>query len=197
MLMQRSYAVGGSGWLYGAGDPVFLLLAAIPFAVAIGLWVLLARSAFIQGDDVERPNRVAQLYGYAVCLIAIVVFIASMTSLVENAFTLANPLQSRESDFGMEPSVTSFESYRSTYDRERQMREPLTAAAVRDTVPEQVLRQRYEALRADRVARTRFQAQRSLTTSALSLLIAVGLFGVHWRWLRSRDNEVPAVAVRG
>lgn len=190
--------VGGSGdFLAGPGTgPLFFLFSLVPLVVLIAVWVLLARTAFIQGEDVERPTRVAQLYGYAVCLIAIVVFLTSMTSLIDNSFTLANPLQSREAEFGMEPSVSSFEAFRATYDREGRSRAAPGTAATRDTVPEAVLRQRYAVLRADREARTRFQAQRSLTTSALSLLLAVGLFVVHWRWLRARDGDAPVIAPR-
>src|SRR5437016_5790210 len=47
------------------------------------------------GDDMERPNRVAQLYGYAVCLIAVIVFLISANSFVEHLFTLSNPLRAR------------------------------------------------------------------------------------------------------
>jgi hypothetical protein len=180
--------------MYGFGDPISLLLIVVPIAILITIWILVARTAFIQGDDVERPNRVAQLYGYAVCLVVIVVALTSVSSLVESAFTLSNPLEANDGMYG-EASVSSFEAYRATYTRERDFAAP-GAPAVRDTLPEPVLRQRYEALRADRIAHNRFQAQRSMTTSALSLIIAIALFLVHWRWLRSRDADLPAVAVR-
>jgi hypothetical protein len=136
----------------------------------------------------ERPSRIAQLYGYTVCLIAVVVFLISTNSLLDNAFALSNPLQTRESEFGFEPSVTSFEAYRATYDRERQIRSGPGAAAVTDSVPEAVLRARYEVLRADRIERVRFQAQRALATSTLSLILAIALFAIHWRWLRARSD---------
>ena len=177
------------------GNPFWALATVVPVALLVSIWILIARSGFIQGDDVERPSRVAQLYGYTVCLIAVVMFITSTISLLENSLTLANPLQSREAEFGVEPSVSSFEAYRATYDRERQFGPP-GASVNRDTVPEPVLRQRYAALRDDRIARTRFQAQRSLATSVLSLVLALALFAIHWRWLRSREHELPAVAVR-
>ena len=173
----------GQGLLFG-------LIALIPLCILLALWVLLGRSAFLQGDDMERPSRVAQLYGYTVCIIAVIVSLVSANSLLENAITLTNPLQARDSEFGFEASVSSFESYRATYDRERQMREgPSGQRSAADTIPEAVLRVRYEALRTDRIQRVRFQAQRSLATSALSLLIAIALFVVHWRWLRSASDR--------
>ena len=139
----------------------------------------------------ERPSRVAQLYGYTVCLIAVIVSLVSLNSLIDNAFALSNPIQARESTFGMEASLTSFETYRATYRREAQFGPTPITVAANDSVSEPVLRARYEALRADRLARVTFEAKRGITTSGLSLLIALALFTIHWRWLRRDSNAVP------
>jgi hypothetical protein len=56
------------------------------------------------------------------------------------------------------------------------------------------LRQRYEALRTDRITRNRYEAHRSLVTSTLLLLLALGLFVGHWRWLRRRVGDTSAEA---
>ena len=188
VLITQSYAVGSGTWFGGGEGFFFTLFTVVPLIIVFLLWLLLARSTFLQGDDMERPSRVAQLYGYTVCLIAVVVFLISTNSMLENAIALSNPLQTRESEFGFEPSVSSFESYRATYDRERQMRSGPGAATVTDSMPEAVLRRRYEALRADRIERVRFQAKRALATSSLSLILAIALFVIHWRWLRSRSD---------
>ena len=96
---------------------MLVLLIAVGIGLVVGAWALLARSAFLQGDDMERPNRVAQLYGYAVCLIAVIVFLISANSFVEHLFTLSNPLRARGDRFGVEPATSSFEAYRSTANR--------------------------------------------------------------------------------
>jgi hypothetical protein len=166
---------------------VFLIVAAVGFAFVAGLWALLARSAFIQGDDdMERPNRVAQLYGYAVCLIAVIVILMSANSFVENAFTLSNPLRARQ-QFGMEPAVSSFEAYRASLGRFG----PSSPGTPSPPPPDSVLRARYEALRSDRMDQSRFEAERGLTTSGISMLLAIILFVVHWRWMRARDAASP------
>lgn len=180
------YSVDGN-WLATVGSSGLpFVLALIPLSILLVLWLLLARSSFIQGDDMERPSRVAQLYGYSVCLVAVIVFLASTNSLLENAFALGDPLQPRESFYPYGASLTSFEAFRATYDRERQERVMPGQTVAPDTTPEPVLRARYEALRADRIAANSFQARRGLATSGLSLLLALGLFVVHWRWLRPR-----------
>lgn len=139
----------------------------------------------------ERPNRVAQLYGYAVCLITVVVFLVSANSFVENLFRFGNPVRGSGGNFG-EASITSFEAYRSTVNR---FGVPGRDAPPPPATPDSVLRARYEALRADRIEQTRFDAEKGLTTSGLLIVLSVVLFALHWRWLRSRDVAVDASAL--
>ncbi|HJU70183.1 MAG TPA: hypothetical protein VJ650_18250 [Gemmatimonadaceae bacterium] len=164
------------------GSVLFLLL----IVIVVATWVLLAASRFVHGGAVERPERVAQLYGYTVCLIAVVMALTSVLRIVEAGFDRAAPQFAGTGEWGwQEPSVTSFEAYRATYERAQQFRSSPDAPKP-DTVPEAELRRRYEALRADRIERVRFNARRSLVTNSLTLVLAVGLFAWHWRWVRRR-----------
>jgi hypothetical protein len=63
-----------------------------------------------------------------------------------------------------------------------------------DTMSEATLRQQYDALVADRTASTRYRSAKSLTTSGILLLIAVGLFALHWRWVRRLNGARAAAA---
>lgn len=167
-------------------SPVGMFVLWVIAVFGIGTWVILASSRFVHGGAVERPERVAQLYGYSVCLIAIVMGITSVLSIVEAAFNRASPHLAETTDWGwQEPSVTSFEAYRATYERAQQYRSDPNAPKL-DTVPEAELRRRYDALRADRIERVQFRARRSLVTNTLTLLLAAGLFAWHWRWVRRR-----------
>lgn len=49
---------------------------------------------------------------------------------------------------------------------------------------ERILRQRYEALRNDRVERVTVRAHRALLTDSFGLLLAIVVFVFHWRWVR-------------
>lgn len=134
----------------------------------------------------DKPNRVPQIYGYTVCLVAVITLLISANNLVQNAFTLANPLQGGQSRFGGEPSVSSFEAYRATY--VRQPPGPDAKGPLADTASETTMRIRYDALRNDRIERARFESLRSVTASILLLALSVALFTLHWRWLRSKDK---------
>ncbi len=160
-------------------------LRAIPLAIGVGFWVLLARSSLIRGGRMERPERVPQLYGYTICLVAIVVMLASVSNIVEQSFTITDPITNESPFSWSEPSLTSFEAYKAT----RNATFPGAInnnqeAAQRAEPSESELRTRYEALRADRVRTVRHQAQRALASSGLLFLIAAALFWWHWRWVR-------------
>ena len=56
----------------------------------------------------------------------------------------------------------------------------------RQLLPE--LRARYEALRADQIARSRLEARREITNSVILLVICAALFAWHWRWVRRAER---------
>ncbi|MBL0171990.1 MAG: hypothetical protein IPP90_14960 [Gemmatimonadaceae bacterium] len=143
------------------------------------LWFVIAASVALKGDSMDRSNRVAQLYGYTVCLVAVIVVLSSTATLLSAAIDRANPLQA-EYSFGA--SLSSLEAYRATYQREQSMggREP----ARLDTLPESILRSRFEALVADRRAATMYRTSKAFVSGGVMLVVALALFGWHWRWLR-------------
>lgn len=159
-----------------------------PIWIAVGLgvvaWVALARSSLVHGGDMERSDRVPQLYGYSVCLIAIVVMLVNVSSIVNRSFTLADPLAG-DYRYGWGGGVlTSFEAYKATVDR-AEGPVPATVAASNAPKPTDAeLRAQFEALRADRIARGRLEARRDMTESVLMLFLAAALFAWHWRWVR-------------
>jgi len=142
-------------------------------------------------EPMERTSRIQQLYGYTVCLVAVVVFLMSIAALIDGLYDLTNPLQS--SRFGGPASLTSFEAYKATRDADK----PRMMSGVdgptkagRDSTPEMSdaeLRAEYVALRADRIEKARFEGAKTLTRSILLLLISGALFFIHWRWLARKE----------
>jgi hypothetical protein len=168
-------------------------------------FVGLASSRTAIGDDMDRPHRIGQLYGYSVCLIAVVTFLTSANTAVKSVFVLSDPIASTAEPFrsGFEPSLTSFEAFRATYmfgGGGMASITPLDRGGAADSVPRfdtlstADLRTRYEALRGERITQGRYAATRELVTSALLMGIAVVLFIAHWRWLRARERQGTAPA---
>lgn len=137
----------------------------------------------------DKPNRIPQIYGYTVCLIAVVALLISINGIVDATFTLANPLHG---PYGHGDGLTSFESYEASR-VERTMPDRNLLA---DTTSLETRRRRFEALRSDRIDANRLQAWRRLVGSGLTMLIAIALFAWHWSWLRTRAAEERAALDR-
>jgi hypothetical protein len=97
----------------------------------------------------EKPHRVAQFYGYTVCLVTVITFLISVTSLVNAIIDLGDPIHAGPS-FSMEkaPSLASFENYKMDVLKAPQKEgETSKGAYVPD---EQTLRAMYEAAKTDK-----------------------------------------------
>jgi hypothetical protein len=157
-------------------------------------------------------NRIAQMYGYAVCFITVIVMLIAIKQVVDSAFDLSDPIRAENGGFGRgTPALTSFELYKiqsrrspvfSSPDGSVMMQRggggPATtttpAKAPADTVSDAELRRRYDAEREGVIGNTRFTATRSLVGNFLLILLAAVLFVVHWRWLKKRTDAVPVPA---
>lgn len=137
---------------------------------------------------IDSNTRMAQAYGYVVCLIAVVVALIALAGTVNGLFDYADPVHSdRYGRSGM--SVTSFNAYK----REYYSRQPARAGsgpngtAQRDSVSDATLRQMYQEDRADQIDNTKFRALKALVSSVLLLLVSIVLFFFHWKWLRRQS----------
>jgi hypothetical protein len=134
----------------------------------------------------DRSGRAWQWYGYAVCLTAVITGLICISSVINNTFDLASPLAGERAD----GSLTSFEAYKAT--REPRASTPDQRQRV-DTLSDAALRERYEALRADRLSQRTFRAKKQLVTSLVLLIVAAALFVSHWRWLRRAPTVETSV----
>jgi len=165
------------------------LVWALPLLLIGAVWLAVAVIVH-KGEDVDRPNRMAHLYGYTVCLISLVIALITLSSILNAAFDRANPLQS-ESPFGA--SLTSFESYKATYRREQAVFDRAEGAKP-DTLSDTSLRTRYDALVRDRIASTRYRTGKSITIGLIFLVLSVVLFLTNWRWVRRLNGSQRAAA---
>jgi hypothetical protein len=154
-------------------------------------------------------NRIAQMYGYAVCFITVIVMLVAIKQVVDSAFDLSDPIRAENGGFGRPtPSLTSFELYKIQSKRSSVISSDGAVIAMRgggvpvpasttaakaatDTLSDAELLRRYNAEREGVIGNTRFTATRSLVGNFLLILLAAVLFVVHWRWLKKRTDFVP------
>lgn len=141
-------------------------------------------------------SRIQQIYGYAVCLVAIIAMLISVPNLFQAALAHRNPIQAGAERYSGEPSLNSFEAYQATYTRGDRGGVQQQGAAAGDTTSVAGLRRRYEVLRADRIARVSFETEQRMLINALVLVLGALLFATHWRWLSRSvpDEDRPAAA---
>ena len=139
-------------------------------------------------------NRIAQVYGYAVCFITVVVMLFSIKGVVDALIDLSDPIRAEGGGYGrMGHPLTNFEVYKMAVRREPGPRGTVPAPAMQtqavaaDSLSDADLRRMYDAEREDATASAKFRATRSLVGNSLLIVLAAVLFVVHWRWLKQRD----------
>ena len=133
----------------------------------------------------ERQHKITQLYGYSVCLVAVITSLIAVASLVDAVFNLSDPLHAP--GYYGEVNLASFETYRMDLMRlPTRARELSTPGYVPD---EETLREMYETARADRIESVRFRSFRSLTTQGILLVVCTVFFATHFSWMRRLGRQ--------
>lgn len=130
----------------------------------------------------EKSQRItAQIYGYAICLVAVLTFIFATISLVNSIFDLGDPIHSGFTPGGS-PSLASYENYK--MDVMRMEQKGNETAGMQPATDEQTLKAMYEAAKNDKIQSAKHQANKSITISGIMIIIAFVLFFTHWRWMK-------------
>ena len=142
----------------------------------------------------DRLNRfVAQIYGYAVCLITVIVMLISIKGIIDAAFDLSDPVRAQGGSYGRSGRpLTNFELYRMEARREAAST-PRGGRGVDTVSSDAELRRLYEAERDTQIGNTKFQATRSLFSGLLFIILAGVLFFIHWRWLKGITSAPASV----
>jgi hypothetical protein len=130
-------------------------------------------------------HRIQQLYGYLVCLVAIVTGLIVIPMIVDATTQRSAPLMSdRWGAFNSD--LTSYEAYAIANQNHRFIQRPGPDETARvDTLTEEQARANFAVMQESRIAAVRHQTGRDLLRSWIVLAIAAALFLGHWRWVRA------------
>ena len=142
----------------------------------------------------DRINsRISQVYGYAVCLITVIVMLIAIKQVVDAAFDLSDPIRADGGGYGRTGRpITNFELYKMEARNQARTGTGPQPAAVKvsadSALSDADLKRMYDAEREAAIGNARFRAIRSLVGNILLIVLAGILFVIHWRWLRARDS---------
>ena len=180
------------GFSYDESRP----LLAFPLAVIVVIVGVTMSLAQWGRASMNGSTRAAEVCGYTVCLIAVIVALMSVSNLLDAAFTIADPLRGDSSrawnEMGQAQSLRSLDAFRASatktstgaYVFRHQVFGMNGVTAIADTLSDAQVQARYETLRADRLSEQRFKAIKGFVTNTIMLVLTLALFGWHWRWLR-------------
>jgi hypothetical protein len=131
----------------------------------------------------EKPHRnSSQIYGYTVCLVAVITFLIAAAQIVNAAMDLSDPLHGRWAMLNT-VSLASFENYK--MDVLKSPQRPGGEVKVSSYIPDdETMRAMYEAAKAEKIQSVKHQSYRSMLTNGLLILISIILFLTHWRLAR-------------
>jgi hypothetical protein len=130
----------------------------------------------------EKSQKVgAQIYGYTICLVAVITFLISITTLVNAVIDLEDPIHAGWTQPGS-PSLASFENYKmDLLKTSKQGDETNQPSYVPD---DETLRAMYQAAKDDKIQSVRHQSHRSIIIDFILIIISFALFITHWRWMK-------------
>lgn len=129
----------------------------------------------------KKSKIITTIYGYSVCLVAVIVFLICVSQFVFALIDLRDPLHSgwRAED---SQSLASFENYKMDVLQDGKNKNDKCANY---NPGDNVLRKMYRAARQDKINLETHRANREVVVNILMIVISIILFLFHWRWMRN------------
>jgi len=126
----------------------------------------------------EKKSKIPQVYGYAVCIVAIITMLICVADLITSVMDASDPLYA----WGDNKELSSFENFK--VDALKSGKNE--ASFVPD---DETLRTMYVDAKNHKIRRVKHQTTKSIIVSSLLIIISVTLFIIHWRWMRKVEVQ--------
>jgi hypothetical protein len=136
----------------------------------------------------EKSKKIgAQIYGYIICVVAVITFLICTTSMINAIMNLSDPIHSGWNPVGT-PSLASYEIYK--MDVLKTTKNENTTTQTSFVPDDQTLRAMYDAAKADKIQSVKHESNKEIIVSVILILISVTLFVSHWRLIRKMSKSV-------
>jgi hypothetical protein len=128
----------------------------------------------------NKPHPMAQIYGYIVCLVAVITFLICIANLITAVIDHGDPLHAGY-DNDKKSSLASFEIYKMELLKSSAKDGEGKAAYLPD---DQTLHSMYESAKAEKISDALHDSNRSIIVCSIVLFISIAIFITHWTWMR-------------
>ena len=118
-------------------------------------------------------TKAAQIYGYVVCVVAVITFLITIGGLINSLIDMCNP---ELSIYQSRSELSSFENFKVESMKSIQD----NAAYIPD---DDTLRKMYESAKEDLINRRKHEIRKNIIVNSFLLILSVIIFFVHWRWV--------------
>ena len=126
----------------------------------------------------EKKTKIPQVYGYAVCIVAIITILISVADLITSVMDASDPLYA----WGDNKELSSFENFKVDVLKSGKNE----ASYVPDDT---TLKAMYEDAKTHKIRRVKHQTTKSIIVSSILIVISLTLFITHWMWMRQVDKQ--------
>ena len=145
------------------------------------MYIIFTACLQIQLYKMKHPNRIAEIYGYLICLLCVIGFLITTGGLIQALIDKGHPFQSREATYQKE-SLVSFDYY--VLEKRLAFRTDTTSNTIlTDTI---ALRKMFEEERNNLIEKVNHRIRREIIVNSSILFLSVLLFLFHWQWLKKR-----------
>ena len=126
----------------------------------------------------KKKAKMTQVYGYIICIIAIITILISLGGLITSLIDASDPLYT----WGDTKNLSSFENFKMN---------ALTSSQndIKFNPDEATLRIMVEDAKNHKIRRVQHETKKSIIVSSVLIILCVVLFIVHWRWMQKIDKE--------
>jgi len=126
----------------------------------------------------EKKSKIPQVYGYAVCIVAIITMLICVADVITSVLDASDPLYA----WGDNKELSSFENFKVDA-----LKSGKNEASY---VPnEETLRMMYEDAKNHKIRRVKHQTTKSIIVSSILLVISITLFIIHWKWMKKVEIQ--------
>lgn len=122
----------------------------------------------------------AQIYGYIVCLVAVITFLICISNLITAVIDHGDPLHAGF-DNDKKSSLASFEIYKMDLLKSSAKDGEGKAAYIPD---DQTLHTMYDSAKAEKISDALHNSNRTIIVCTIVLIISIVIFMTHWMWMR-------------